>query len=77
MDLSDELFKAIFLNDLDRLQEIFDDHNISTWDILDKRGMAPILYAAFKGNLEIVDWLVAKVSSPITPPPIRQIYTHE
>ncbi|XP_060847549.1 ankyrin repeat and MYND domain-containing protein 2-like [Rhopalosiphum padi] len=60
MELNEEIFKAIFLNDLDGLRRIFVKRKIGTWNLMDRRGMAPIHYAAFRGNFEIVSWLVAE-----------------
>lgn len=58
----DEVFKAIFVNDFDRLQKIYANHNLGT-DILDEHGMTPLQHAAYKGNEQIVRWLLDRVSS--------------
>ncbi|XP_022183136.1 ankyrin repeat and MYND domain-containing protein 2-like [Myzus persicae] len=62
MKLSHEIFKAIYFNDLNRLQEIFINYNLYTWNILDNHGLAPIHYAAHRGSLEIAIWLLGEGS---------------
>lgn len=68
-NLSQDIFKAIFLNDLNRLRAIFNHYNLYTWNMLDRRGLAPIHYAAYRGSVEIVSWLVAEASPLSISPP--------
>ncbi|XP_025206493.1 ankyrin repeat and MYND domain-containing protein 2 isoform X1 [Melanaphis sacchari] len=55
--MTQEVFQAIFVNDFDGLQKIYAKHNLST-DILDEHGMTPLQHAAYKGNEQIVRWLL-------------------
>ncbi|XP_050533556.1 ankyrin repeat and MYND domain-containing protein 2 [Daktulosphaira vitifoliae] len=54
-----EIFKCIFMNDFVKLQELFSKYDIRT-DILDEHGMTPLQHAAYKGNEQIVRWLLSK-----------------
>lgn len=56
----DDVFKAIFANDFERLQKIYANHDLST-DILDEHGMTPLQHASYKGNEQIVRWLLDRV----------------
>lgn len=58
-DVTGDVFKAIFDNDFAWLQRIYDQHGLDT-DILDKHGMTPLQHAAYKGNTEIVRWLLER-----------------
>lgn len=59
--VTQDVFKAIFVNDFDGLQKIYAKHDLST-DILDEHGMTPLQHAAYKGNEQIVRWLLNRVS---------------
>jgi len=59
--MAQDVFKAIFVNDFDGLQKIYAKHDLST-DILDEHGMTPLQHAAYKGNEQIVRWLLNRVS---------------
>lgn len=63
-DANRDVFKAIFVNDFDELQKIYSAHELGT-DILDEHGMTPLQHAAYKGNEQIVRWLLDRVSVPI------------
>lgn len=56
-----DVFKAIFVNDFDGLRKIYEQHSLST-DILDEHGMTPLQHAAYKGNEQIVRWLLDRVN---------------
>jgi len=56
-----ELVEAIFVNDLDRLLKFYAKHDLGT-DIVDEHGMTPLQHAAYKGNEQIVRWLLDRVS---------------
>lgn len=60
-EVTQDVFKAIFVNDFDGLQKIYAKHELST-DILDEHGMTPLQHAAYKGNEQIVRWLLNRVS---------------
>lgn len=60
-EMSQEVFKAIFVNDFDGLRKIYADHDLSA-DLLDEHGMTPLQHAAYKGNEQIVRWLLDRVS---------------
>lgn len=59
--MTQDVFKAIFVNDFDDLQKIYAKHDLGT-DILDEHGMTPLQHAAYKGNEQIVRWLLDRVS---------------
>lgn len=64
-EMAQELvFKAIFVNDFDGLRKIYAERDLST-DILDEHGMTPLQHAAYKGNEQIVRWLLERVSGEI------------
>lgn len=60
-DANRDVFKAIFVNDFEGLQKIYSTHELGT-DILDEHGMTPLQHAAYKGNEQIVRWLLDRVS---------------
>lgn len=74
-EMSREVFKTIFVNDFEGLQKIYAKHDLGT-DILDDHGMTPLQHAAYKGNEQIVRWLLDRVSVgvPSTIQPQNRLY---
>lgn len=61
-ELTREIFKTIFVNDFDGLQKIYAERDDLSTDILDEHGMTPLQHASYKGNEEMVRWLLDRVS---------------
>ena len=57
-----EVFKAVVNNDLAHLKLLFSEHKIKP-DLYDPDGMTPLQHACYKGNKEITEFLIAKVSN--------------
>lgn len=60
MEMCAGLVEAIFDNDFDRLKELYELYEIGT-DIQDEHGMTLLQHAAYKGNEQIVRWLLDRV----------------
>lgn len=61
-EVTREIFKTIFVNDFDGLQKIYAKQNDLGTDILDEHGMTPLQHASYKGNEQMVRWLLDRVS---------------
>lgn len=57
-----EVFKAVVNQDLSQLKLIFATRNVEP-DLYDKEGMTPLQHACYKGNKDIVDFLIEKVNN--------------
>lgn len=61
-EVTREIFKTIFVNDFDGLQNIYAKQDDLGTDILDEHGMTPLQHASYKGNEQMVRWLLDRVS---------------
>lgn len=61
-EVTREIFTKIFNNDFDGLQKIYAKNIDLSPDILDEHGMTPLQHASYKGNEQMVRWLLARVS---------------
>lgn len=61
-EMPKEVFNAIFVNDFDGLRKLYAERADLGTDILDEHGMTPLQHAAYKGNEQIVRWLLDRVS---------------
>ncbi|VVC34913.1 Hypothetical protein CINCED_3A025173 [Cinara cedri] len=59
-EVTREIFTNIFNNDFDGLQKIYAKNIDLSPDILDEHGMTPLQHASYKGNEQIVRWLLAR-----------------